>query len=60
MNLSYLKVKTFYMLLSGSNYKLRELLGREFVEDAEQLVDYLYTCGAYDINSNIEIRHGCI
>ena len=29
-------------------------------EDAEQLVDYLDTCGAYDINGNIEIRHGCI
>ena len=42
VNLSYLKVKTFYMLLSGSNYKLREFLGREFAEDAEQLMDYLY------------------
>ena len=46
-------LKTFNMLLSGSNYKLRELLGREFAADIEQLVDFLYACGDYNTQSSL-------
>jgi hypothetical protein len=45
-------LRTFNMLLPGS-YKLRELLEREFADDIEQLVDFLYTCGDYDTQSSL-------
>jgi hypothetical protein len=46
-------LRTFNMLLPGSNYKLRGVLEREFVENIEQLVDLLYTCGDYDMQSSL-------
>jgi hypothetical protein len=46
-------LRTFNMLLAGSNYKLRELLGGESAEDIEQLVDFLFTCGDYDMQSSL-------
>ena len=46
-------LKTLNILLSGSGYKLREALGREFSQDLEQIVDFLYTCGDYDTQSSL-------
>merc|ERR1719186_2096693 len=46
-------VKTLNFLLSGSNYKLRESLGKELSQDLEQIVDFLYTCGDYDTQSSL-------
>merc|ERR1719186_2414515 len=46
-------VKTLNFLLSGSDYKLRESLGKEFSQDLEQIVDFLYTCGDYDTQSSL-------
>eukprot|EP00092_Neocalanus_flemingeri_P038810 GFUD01042253.1.p1 GENE.GFUD01042253.1~~GFUD01042253.1.p1 ORF type:complete len:242 (+),score=75.42 GFUD01042253.1:71-796(+) len=46
-------LKAFNLLLSGSDNKQRESLGREFAEDIEQVVDYLYTCGDYDTQSSL-------
>ena len=46
-------VQTFNSLVSWSDYKLREVLGREVAKDIQQLVDYLYTSGGYDTQSSL-------
>ena len=46
-------LKSFNILLPGSNYKLRGLLGKDFAEDIEQLVDFLYACRDYNMQSSL-------
>ena len=46
-------LKTFNLLLSGSDYKLKEDIRMEYWEDVEKLVDYLYTCGDYDVQASV-------
>ena len=46
-------VQTFISLVYWSDYKLREVLGREVAKDIQQLVDYLYTSGGLGVNQQI-------
>ena len=46
-------LKTFNLLLSGADYKLKEDIMKEFADEFERLVDFLYTCGDYDTQSSL-------
>ena len=37
-------------------YFQRNLLGREYAEDFEKLVDFLYTCADYDMKSSLMVE----
>ena len=46
-------LKTVNSLLSGSGGEVRKMLAQEFSGDIEHLVDLLYTCGDYDMESSV-------
>lgn len=46
-------LKTVNLLLSAGSGEVRNMLAQEFSEDIEHLVDLLYTCGDYDLESSI-------
>ena len=46
-------LKTANSLLSGSGGGVRKMLAQLFSEDIEHLVDLLYTCGDYDMQSSV-------